>query len=380
MLRYCRQTMTLTLTRLLYAKDEVIYSLINELLTQENHEACIFWATELFYSHTENIFSLIWKIYFDFYSEYNPGLDIYIQKKQTAWKTKKDIRHILYIVHNMFYLNRSTTTFLLRMWVESENTTLVIYRKSKRAEWLADYPVYSHSLLIALSKKHIKHASILLKELSNLYSSKTIYDIIVKYYNPSLNSADKIEKKWNKRGWTCDFHGLLALIVHLNTPVENITRPLVFKTPSSSHLRKVEESNQHIIDRHLRCDRVYRILKENREFTIHHLVGAFQLERNAHVNFINEIYDYWEYYASGSPVWKMRIKEFGGVFRGKHLEFDESPDKDFYDHYGLEPDEQSLHTQRVSNPPLRKYSIEEWHQLIFKKPCKYISGEALSAY
>ena len=83
--------MTFTLTRLLYSHDEVKYSLINSLLEQRNISECYFWCSELYYSDTNDIFKFIWKVYFDFYAIYNPGLEKYIQKKKSHGTPRENL-------------------------------------------------------------------------------------------------------------------------------------------------------------------------------------------------------------------------------------------------------------------------------------------------
>ena len=59
-----------TLTRLLYSEDEIIFTFITSLLKRESISESYYWAYELYYSGTD-IFSLLWKIYFDFYVLFN---------------------------------------------------------------------------------------------------------------------------------------------------------------------------------------------------------------------------------------------------------------------------------------------------------------------
>ena len=73
------------LTRFLYSEDEVIFSFITSLLKKDNISESYYWAYELYYSGTD-IFSLFWKIYFDFYREHNPKFEGYIKKKNDTWK------------------------------------------------------------------------------------------------------------------------------------------------------------------------------------------------------------------------------------------------------------------------------------------------------
>jgi hypothetical protein len=59
-------------------------------------------------------------------------------------------------------------------------------------------------------------------------------------------------------------------------------------------------------------------------------------------------YDNWIYYASGSPIWRTRVKKYGGKIMEKDekiLFSDESLEEEFMDLFHMEPDEQPLEIQ-----------------------------------
>ena len=67
-------------TRYLYSKDEVQLALLVNILNKS--EKSLFWAYELYYSgFEEDVFNLLWKIYFDFYYTLNPSFYTYFIKK-----------------------------------------------------------------------------------------------------------------------------------------------------------------------------------------------------------------------------------------------------------------------------------------------------------
>jgi hypothetical protein len=66
-------------------------------------------------------------------------------------------------------------------------------------------------------------------------------------------------------------------------------------------------------------------------------------------------YDHWLYYAARSPLWSTRIQEHGGNIDPdtKTVRFDtEDDEEEFYDRWGLHPDEQSieLHQKWLGKP------------------------------
>lgn len=78
-------------------------------------------------------------------------------------------------------------------------------------------------------------------------------------------------------------------------------------------------------------------------------------------------YYHWEYYASRSPIWFDRIKEFQGVVNNESLKLEFPNDElfeAFYEKWGLEPDEQSKELQEkcignCSNKQLSKFDFYE---------------------
>lgn len=86
-------------------------------------------------------------------------------------------------------------------------------------------------------------------------------------------------------------------------------------------------------------------------------------------NNIKDIYYYhWVYYASFSPIWIERIREFGGVPNNetRKIDFpdDESSDK-FYELYDYEPDEQPMSVQN-KNIPIQESTPLTWYTFIQK--------------
>ena len=55
------------LTRFLYSSDEVLLSLVTTLLKRDDITEAYYWAYELYYSG-EDMFPLLWKIYFDLHT------------------------------------------------------------------------------------------------------------------------------------------------------------------------------------------------------------------------------------------------------------------------------------------------------------------------
>ena len=62
-----------------------------------------------------------------------------------------------------------------------------------------------------------------------------------------------------------------------------------------------------------------------------------------------ELFHHWEYYAYRSPIWKERIERYKGYPNHKKkmiLFLNDMYEREFYDKYGYEPDEQPLEVQK----------------------------------
>ena len=93
--RYSNKNM-FQLTRYLYEKEEVEYSLVISLLKKK--ESALFWAFELYHSgFKEELKQIIWKIYYFYYAALNRTLEAYLFTKLK--NMNEEI--IPYIIHNL---------------------------------------------------------------------------------------------------------------------------------------------------------------------------------------------------------------------------------------------------------------------------------------
>ena len=74
-------------------------------------------------------------------------------------------------------------------------------------------------------------------------------------------------------------------------------------------------------------------------------------------NIINAYRDNWCYYASFSPLWQERIKSCNGTIDNinqKIIFNDDNDNENFYQNYGLEPDEQKIEIQQKTIQNIKK--------------------------
>jgi len=404
-----------TLTRFLYIKDEVELSFVTALLKKKNLQECYYWVFELYYSgfHSE-VFQLLWKIYFDFYYEYNPTMEFYILKKQTLWQEEKKDIIIASIVRNLFRLKSSPNVFILRQYMLSSNTNTilptVIYRNKKPA-WLSAYPELFHNFLMSLKRGHVANicqellllagagagttgAGTDMNNMNNMNMNNmnnmnmnticevnTIREVVVRFVKSHFTDTelDLFEKKWTMRMYTNDLHYLLAFISYLQVPTRDVNKCSIFVTPRDEDMdfiHKVEyEAIPLIYKRGVVIEQIYNTLRFKRYFKINETIGAFKLARwkdnnkDNYNDFLKKNWFHWEYYAArGCPLWRARVDECAGVLdhETSSIVFPTENKKDkFYDSYAYEFDEQPKDIQMMSHCDIKKEKWQDWYFELF---------------
>tara|TARA_Y100001958_G_scaffold157925_1_gene154326 strand:- start:20820 stop:21977 length:1158 start_codon:yes stop_codon:yes gene_type:complete len=367
----------LRLTRYLYIYDETVYSFITELLRRSNIDTCYYLISEIYETNPDVIFHLLWKIYFDFYAEHYPSLETCLSNKHRMWSESNSIRPVIFVVKNMFALEASSTVFHLRQFVENGGKCMCLYRLSEKKllkhNW-TKHPKLVCRLFVALERGHIQNAGCYIYKLLETLSSEEIYFKLIEYFSKyiDLKNSATIRKRWDKRIWCNDKHMLLAFIVSMTTPTENIHGRLIFKQPCEEEYNFVEKIS--CVDQLL----PYRILQKKRRNIIVPEIGAFQLAREGVDNYFAAIRDNWEFYAIRSVIWKQRFQRFGGYVKGNKVVFvtEENEDK-FYTYFGYELDEQALCVQKLGYATESKTRMSwcDWHAAIFETMPRIILKE-----
>ena len=380
-------------TRFLYIKDEVELSLVTALLKKRNLQECYYWTFELYYSGFD-IFQLLWKIYFDFYYELNPLMEEYIIKKHSLWKcnNEKKIIHIASIVRNLFRLNPSPNTFILRQYMSHDIYCTHVYKSNEKTlKRLSEHPLNFHRLLLSINNGHTANICYYIKLLiESSESINTIRQIIMNYIKPdllhfwSVNEISVNDKKWSTKTYKNDLHYLLAFICHLQSPISILNKCNIFVTPKQvdiEFINKVESEPIPLIrKRGFDIEQTYNTLRFKRYFNISNKIGSFKLARwslwndanDANDAFLRHNWFHWEYYATnGYPLWQERLKNCGGSLdhEKKVIIFpndDDDINKDrFYNLYAYEFDEQPNEIQMMSHCDLKKRTWHEWYFDVF---------------
>jgi hypothetical protein len=97
--------------------------------------------------------------------------------------------------------------------------------------------------------------------------------------------------------------------------------------------------------------------------------SLFKLTRNKY-NIKEKYCNHWLYHASFSPIWAKRIHTFKGYtdyINQKVIFYEDELMEEFYDLYGLEPDEQPLKIQNKSISKIEKNHNWKWFNEQYKK-------------
>lgn len=323
-------------TRYLYIKDEVKLSILISLL-KKNNEA-LFWAYEFYYSgFKEELWDLIWKIYYDFYASLNPNFKKFIKENYESWKIMpSDDKIIAKIISNFQIRPWNTDVFLLKEFAKKNkpsNEGLDTLLKNKNYQGIISY-------------------------IMNSNTSENDKKILATYFPKTWSSKDELVAN------IVYFYSLQILLklgknLYLSDD-EDISR---FKTIFSDYNSSFYPYK--ILPLVTKC----AIDKES-------MLSLFHLSRDSCPNLKREYNYNWLYHASRTPIWANRIQEFEGRpnHEKKEIEFDCDDDLDeFYDHFGYEPDEQKMEVQHRNIGPIK--SNTTWKSVLEKNYGIYVPNE-----
>lgn len=333
-------------TRYLYVKEEVELALVVSILNKNDDS--LFWAYELYYSGFKyDLFRLLKKIYYDFFATLNPSFETYLLKKEKELLNDPN-NHIVIgsIVQTMLFRPFNTDVFLLRLTNSlfeydinyPPNTEEGIknsddFRKAM-SFWIetADYISLTQWILNINKEKHILDHLVIYEcclELFELTKGNTIGKTFGKLldFDKNIVLLAKImllfsEKRQLKKS--------KSIYAHID-PETIITYESLYGSNGLPHYRVLEKACICGID------------------DLKHL-GLFKLKRSKY-NLTEKYLNNWLFYASYSPLWAQRIACYGGLidYANENVCFsDDDLMEQFYELYGLEPDEQKSYVQQKS--------------------------------
>ncbi len=344
-------TTTLTFTRYLYNYDEVILSGLECLLKHTNIEECYYWFYEIYSSgYVDEIWVILWKIYYDFYAEKNVYLEKKMKQYYRGWKKNKSFKQIMNVLRTMHTLHKKTSGRVFMMRLYYCNTLRQVLSRKNRSK-LKNTNRKFDILKYGLIENKDPIVGYYMKRLYSEENSSKLINIIeeVKGVNIVLN-----EYYDNK------LHQLYSQSIKESIKSKkNITYQV-----SMDRLNEIESTDNTCYNesKYEGVNTVYKTLALRRKYGISSNIGCFKLARDG-VDLNNEFWYHWEYYAYRCPLWKSRFDKYKINVDDEKKEIvfeDEDEYEEFYELYGYEPDEQSKETQEKSTKVLKKRKLNEW--------------------
>jgi len=342
-------------TRYLYIKDEVEIALLLSILNKKDES--IFWGYELYYSGFEQeLFDLLWKIYYGFFATLNPSFEAYFLKKEKEWKKKKDHILVSTLIQDLLIRSFTCDIFMLIHLInlfdfefELNETTL----KNDIKSWIQTKQFRNIAYFI-LQTKH---------------SPSTIYSLFIDEFQNLHPSLLLYKKKLQKQlQILCSYHTSLSSKTIL---LAKVIALFSFEDKGKDFYVRVKAEDIVMYETKTAQINVkpYTILKSCCMFGTNdsEQLGWFHLNRDSYsVENITNMFHYdWLYHASFSHIWLERINKFGGnndVNNQKIVFSKEEDEEQFYENYNYEPDEQSSPLQNKLVPQVKK--DYQWLQFI----------------
>lgn len=320
----------LKLTRFLYPKDEAELSLLLSLLERKPCGTCLFWACELIYSGFD-ISHLIWSIYYDFYAQLNPGLFKKIAVALEKLRIDGNIDPILMVIKTMRVRQATDNVFSLR--ISQTPTKFTVYR-GRVPSWLVGFSPEKRPLIRAICKydwnqimvyinNKIGDPKDLIKAILKVMIEKKIIEPKQQTGKGDCNlgecgSDTIVDTQWNNYGYDDEFHIILALIVSLITPDEQIdftSRLIKLNDNEREYLANLNQEDSTNRANTPGGDMMsddynnYNKLLLKRLCSVDEGVGSFDITR-LHIKrgFVEEIADKWAYHCSQTPYWVQKFQ------------------------------------------------------------------------
>jgi hypothetical protein len=314
-------------------------SLIIALLEKDINKA-LFWTFELYFSGLDQeLFSLLWVIYFGFYASLNPELFDYLLEYYNNWMNSEDFdeksKIVCLMVNNLIIRNYSIDVFILSKLSNSQNIDVTGVELAKELE-NKNFPVITKYITTKTKMDDLQQTY---KEILDYFKKKNKKEEIEKLQkmmkvsnvNPGIILLSLVFTHYNKK---------LKIKMNKNTIIDSFDNDI-------DEYKTIQVDDDFPAYKILPLAYVYEIFDDNNY--IHLMDNGKNLNKRDE---IIELYQYnWLYHASFSPVWFYRIQKYQGIINHskKSVVFiDEELMQDFYLYFGYEPDEQAREIQNKS--------------------------------
>ena len=335
-------------TRYLYCLDEVIYSLFWGLIEKKNFTNIIFWTNELYYSKFyDELWNFIFKFYYDFCAVTNLKMFKLLKKKYDNWQINKSIVTILEAMGLLYYSsNLDFNVFVLRNSVVDNPIKIYRGREPKWLRMFADLSIHyerkEKAFLRSLKDKDLQNINFYLSQFKTDAELNKVCEIISNYFNIVENTSIECFDLINDSIYKNKKHMVMAVICHMF--MKKNKKRIIKKKINEEQLDFWNNLNS-------KTTPTYKTLREKRHFSLHENVSYLNLKRPDRETLNNIFWYQWEYYCRDCPLWQERFKQYSVTFDEEKKEPIFPNDdllEEFYENYGLEPDEQPSDVQQKS--------------------------------
>tara|TARA_B100000925_G_scaffold133660_1_gene99888 strand:- start:685 stop:1785 length:1101 start_codon:yes stop_codon:yes gene_type:complete len=345
-------SINLTFTRYLYNYDEVILTGLECLLKHTSIEECYFWFYEIYSSgYVDQIWNILWKIYYDFYAEKNGYFERKMKQYYRGWEKNKSFKQVMNVLRTLHTLHKSVSgrVFMMRVFY---CTTLRQILSAKNRNKLKSSDRKYEILKYGLEENKDPIVGYYLKKLYSIDNEEKLKELIKNFKNEKIILNDNYDDK------------LHQLYYHSIKNVDKNKKNVSYNVSSDAveEIKQTDDTcyNESKYGKHINT--VYKTLALRRKYGISSNIGCFKLARDS-VELNNEFWYHWEYYAYRCPLWKSRFDKYKIKVdhEKKEIVFEDVDEyEEFYELYQYEPDEQSKETQEKSTKVLKKRKLNEW--------------------
>lgn len=359
----------LVFTRYLYVKDEVCIALLVSILNKSDD--AIFWAFELYHSGFKHeLLNLVWKIYYDFFATLNPAYEAYLLKKNREISADNSKAEIIVssIIQDLLFRPFNSDVFMLRNICISFEIDIVYHHNTEKITNIEDV---RHNMTQWVANNDFRSIAQWVLNVNKDIPKDDVYNICLDIFDFKLPKSPTLVKLEKELLNTLNMN-INANVILLAKIMQLFSKKAELKKGRSMYIN-VEPEDIIPYEPIVGCKH-YTILEKAYMCGIDDFkhLSLFKLTRNKY-NLQEKYWYNWEYHASFSPLWEQRIKQFGGIidYTSQKVIFKEEPDDDlmqeFYERYGLEPDEQKSQVQNKSIQPIEKIYDWKWFNKQYKK-------------
>ena len=310
------------LTRYLYNKEHVEYSLFLALLNRDREQAK-FWIYELYHSgFKQECFALVWKLYYQLYSGFFVNLEELLKHQTLEWMEDNSRDWTIgTIVENMARREPCIELYMICEQIQTSPSGLGEY-VAKILDQTTDpqsaFLEFTHKYGCFQNKGHKSHVSF-----CDTLSKITMLPLRYAYVSRLFTGVFLLDPNNG-------FDRKVYVILGKNDVTQYKNKPFV-------------------------QGKSWKILRRECKYQVEIPPGSADTPLDGN----------WLFNAFGSPIWRQRIEKYGGSLIDCEIKFEsEDNEEKFHLWYGMEPDEQPLSVM------LRNRTFSSWNDVRSKYACE----------